>query len=519
MQNKTEKLPIVSRREVFVLVAIAAALTAILIRLDAFEEFYEASRRYEAWELDEIIVVVPVIALIATIFSLNRWRQLRRETVGRLMAEQAARRRAEIHPVTGLPNEQAFTALMAQKADARHDVMAIAVISSNHWRIANLRYGSTAAEAVATDIVGIIRGAVPAAATLGSIDTGSIVIAAPGFSMRDLRRDCLDGLLRRLEAPLPCGDAFVRAPVHIGVADHVAEASGSRALYNALEAVIAARQSPISVVMEFDQARETERENRQTLLGELREAISTSALTCAYQPIFDLASRRTVAFEALARWRNADGHDVPPDVFVALAAEAGLARQLTRTILFQALQSALSWPADITVSVNISRDELAEPGLVDFVKEALVRFAFPASRLQFELTETEQLSDAYVSRRNINQLRRMGIRIAIDDFGAGFSNLHVLHEIEFDTIKVDRSFVMGMINSPKDRAIIASTVALAGALGRSVTVEGVETEQMRQAALQIGCTQGQGYLVAKPMDAADVAGWLRQSKSSEKAAA
>lgn len=244
---------------------------------------------------------------------------------------------------------------------------------------------------------------------------------------------------------------------------------------------------------------------------EVRRALAGHQLHTYFQPKFNLQTGEVCSIEALARWHHPFKGVLPPSVFMPVIERCGLLDEL----LFQQLEhclrlqrQAINQGFALNVALNLHAEQLVKPELTGQIQSALMAHDLPGSGLTFELTETGLLEEPAISLESLVRLRMMGCSLSIDDFGAGFSSLQRLCQLPFNEIKLDGEFVRGLEHEPRRRAVISSTLALGEALGMSVVVEGIETEEQRKVLLELGCKQGQGYLCARPMSAASLLNWL-----------
>ncbi|MBU4629262.1 EAL domain-containing response regulator [Pseudomonas sp. BF61] len=244
---------------------------------------------------------------------------------------------------------------------------------------------------------------------------------------------------------------------------------------------------------------------------EVRRALAGHQLHTYFQPKFNLQTGEVCSAEALARWHHPFKGVLPPSVFMPVIERCGLLDEL----LFQQLEQCLRLQRQVinqgfflNVALNLHAGQLVKPELTRRIQSTLAAHDLPGSGLTFELTETGLFEEPAISLESLVRLRMMGCSLSIDDFGAGFSSLQRLCQLPFNEIKLDGEFVRGLEHEPRRRAVISSTLALGEALGMSVVVEGIETEEQRKVLLELGCKQGQGYLCARPMSAASLLNWL-----------
>lgn len=243
------------------------------------------------------------------------------------------------------------------------------------------------------------------------------------------------------------------------------------------------------------------------MVTELRDALSRNALDLVFQPIVALPERSVVGFEALARWRREAGDDIAPSVFIPMAEDAGLAEELTRWSLQVALREFVPmhrrYPG-LYCSVNLSARAFDSPALAEQILAALSIWQLPPSCLMIEVTETALLTDVGRNAESLRTLAAHGVRIAIDDFGQGYSSLGYLRHLPVGVLKIDRSFVADAAD-PRTRALLEAIADMAHRLQLRAVAEGVEDETMLGAVLEAGCDFAQGYLFGRP---APIAEWL-----------
>ncbi|WP_319462132.1 bifunctional diguanylate cyclase/phosphodiesterase [Micromonospora sp. RTP1Z1] len=325
--------------------------------------------------------------------------------------------------------------------------------------------------------------------------------AAPmAYALRQAR-----DVAERLAAPTEV--AGVRMSVEVSVGVVVADAGTAdltELLRRADIAMYQAKEGGGSVAA-YDSSRDAASTDHLALLAELREALATDdQLVLALQPAVDLATGAPTGVEALIRWQHPRRGLLGPSDFIRQVENSEQLGAFTRYVLDKALAVAADWAReglDVPISVNLSARSLLDPRLPTEIGEALRRHQVPARRLVLEITETVVMSELEVIDEVLATLRAMGVQLAVDDFGTGFSSLTFLTRIAVDELKVDRSFVIRMADSPEAAAIVRTTVGLAHELGLRVVAEGVETAEQRNALAELGCTAAQGYHFFKPMPA------------------
>ncbi|MEY3361663.1 MAG: hypothetical protein RL531_1382, partial [Actinomycetota bacterium] len=234
-----------------------------------------------------------------------------------------------------------------------------------------------------------------------------------------------------------------------------------------------------------------------------------------YQPIVDTRSGECIAAEALVRWRTADGALLPPAEFIPVAEERGLIGAIGERVLMEAAGRAVRWREIVpsfVVGVNVSASQFLTPGFLHVVRRTLDVTGLAPDALSIEITEDGVLHDVARAVQVLEELGRMGVWVAIDDFGTGYSSLSYLRELPVSTVKVDRAFVRGIVDSTRDRAVLRSIIDVAAALDLWCVAEGVETEAEREVLVQLGVQVAQGFLWAHPMPAAELSEYITTAR-------
>jgi EAL domain-containing protein (putative c-di-GMP-specific phosphodiesterase class I) len=250
---------------------------------------------------------------------------------------------------------------------------------------------------------------------------------------------------------------------------------------------------------------------RLTLLGELRRAIHEGELELHYQPSLDLRTGEVRSVEALVRWRHPEHGLLPPSEFIELAEISGLIGELTRWVLTEAVRAIRSWGQrglTLRVAVNLSVRNLADATLVPWLGDLLDECGVDPSLVKLEVTESELMDDPAAAMELLEEVRTMGSSTSIDDFGTGYSSLAYLKHLPVDELKIDRSFVAGMVSADSDLTIVRSTIDLAHNLGLDVVAEGVEDVATLRRLAELGCDRAQGYFISRPVPAAACTIWL-----------
>ena len=250
---------------------------------------------------------------------------------------------------------------------------------------------------------------------------------------------------------------------------------------------------------------------------DLYDAFDNGDFEVYFQPKFDLDKRSVGGMEALIRWQHPERGFIPPPEFIAIAEANGLIHDLSAFVLEESLQQLNTWRAmgwdDLQVSVNISPMQLREPSIVTDILGAIEKAGVPARQIEVELTETSVIDSQHRARIVLSQLREAGLSVSMDDFGTGYTSLGLLVDLPLDTVKIDRSFVVAMTDSSRSRAVVESVINMSHALSLRVVGEGVETNEQLSILASLGCNEIQGYLISRPLPAAEITEFLRQQNT------
>jgi EAL domain-containing protein (putative c-di-GMP-specific phosphodiesterase class I) len=257
---------------------------------------------------------------------------------------------------------------------------------------------------------------------------------------------------------------------------------------------------------------------RLEMLTALREAISGHELRLYYQPKVDCLSGRVRGVEALVRWQHPVQGIIGPERFIPLAEQTGLIGPLTHWILEAAVRQARAWldcGLPLRIAVNLSTYDLQDPRLPALLCDLLERHGVPFELLSLEITETALLADPSRALEALNELAARGVEAALDDFGTGYSSLTYLRQLPLHELKIDASFVRGLADASRDRAIVRSTIELGHRLGLSVVAEGVEDATTLDLLAELGCDEAQGYYLSRPLPSDELAEWVRSTDRLE----
>ena len=459
--------------------------------------------------------LVPLIAGITAVLvvfaALSLWllHRTRRELA---VSEELARRAADEDKLTGLPNHAKMLDLLdlALAERAMDEVVTFALIELDGLDDVTAHHGVLGSDELIVAAAGRLKEGLPGHAVCGRIGTDEFAIILTSATASDAET-MLYGAIDAIARPywvdtvvrLSGHAGFAQAPAHGGTRGEV-----TRRAELALRA--AATKGPGTLVA-FDPAIDKLSAEQRFIHRELPRAITAHELEVHYQPIVSAGGSGFVGVEALLRWNHATQGAIPPSAFIPVAEQMGLMDTLGTFVLRRALQDAQRWP-NLYVAVNLSPLQVRDRGIVDTVRAALAESGVAPSRLMLEITEGVLIDNPDEMVRRIEDLHALGVRIALDDFGSGYSNLSYLQRFPFDKLKIDKGFVSALGQSGNGGVIVQAIVALGRALGLSITVEGVETEQQRVLLRLAGCDELQGFLFARPAPAKTVERLIKQAR-------
>jgi diguanylate cyclase (GGDEF)-like protein len=461
--------------------------------------------------------LMPVIAGIAIVlvgfagFSLRQLQRARRDLTA---SEEQAARAADADKLTGLPNHAKTLELLdltlAERAGDH--VTTFALIELDGMADVNAHLGVLGGDELTVAVAKRLAEALPAQAACGRIgsDEFAVTLTAGGdVDAEAVIRAAIDAIARPHWI-----ETVVRISAHAGFAQAPRHATTRGELTRRAELALraAAKKGPGAIIA-FEPAIDTVSTDQRFMHRELPRALAANELELHYQPIVAANGGRVVGVEALLRWTHATRGAIPPATFIPVAEQMGLMDTLGAFVLRRALNEAKRWP-DLYVAVNLSPLQVRDRAIVDLVRTALAESDVMPSRLMLEITEGVLIDNPEEMVKRIEDLHALGVRIALDDFGSGYSNLGYLQRFPLDKLKIDKSFVAALGHSANGGVIIQAIVALGRALGLSVLVEGVETEQQRVLLRLAGCDEMQGYLFAKPAPAKAIDRLLAQAKSA-----
>ena len=416
--------------------------------------------------------------------------------------------------LTMLPNRRSFLAkldetILAAKLEPM--AFAVALLDLDGFKSVNDVHGHAAGDELLIQVGKRLEALATPETFISRLGGDEFGVILTGFKSECEILAFGEEILDLLRAPCLVKDSMVAIAGSIGVAIYPEAGRAAEDLFERADyALYYVKQTQKGQVVIFSECHEGHVRRNGRIEQALRRANFEQELEMVYQPIIDTGTGRVLAFEALARWHSPDIGPVSPQIFLPIAERRQLMGHVTETLLAKALQAAKPWPRHVMLCFNLSACDLMSPVTMAAIQQMVLKSGIEPGRVEFEITETAAMEDFTQVVASIGQLRDLGTRIALDDFGSGFSSLGRLLLLQVDKIKIDKSFVDEIGHSRTAASIIRSVVCLCEDLGIDCVVEGVETEFQRTILQKLGCRWMQGYLFSKPVSPGSLAAFIAE---------
>ncbi len=504
----------------FVLMAVAFSTSGVTFRVSAVSVglsmatlFWFASKVSPA-TLDQYVSIGVAASVVAIGMSYLLRKALRQQVSARLKADaltEHAQYLAATDMLTSLPSRRKVFDEIDAEVAARRPFW-LGLIDLDGFKAINDAYGHALGDELLEAVASRIRSALTLDTRFGRLGGDEFAWLLPGDIPAQQVEEAARDLIMTISQPYRVAGRQVHVGATIGFCHCSSAPSGSAEVYeNADYALYAAKDSKRGDVLVFSAHHRQAMSEASALERALREADTEAEFSVQFQPQFSLVSGRIIGFEALARWNSPVLGPVRPDRFIRAAERSGQIIDLTPTLLRKALAEAASWPADVSLSFNLSANDLADPRLAPTLLAAIAASGLAPARVQFELTETSVMRDVARAKTVLDQLAAAGCSIALDDFGSGYSSFGHLNQLPLDTLKIDRGFIRQIGTSPVSREIVAGMLRLCRTLGLTCVLEGVETPEELEILRPLGADVIQGYLFGKPMDASQIPALLGEA--------
>ncbi|WP_246088431.1 putative bifunctional diguanylate cyclase/phosphodiesterase [Phreatobacter stygius] len=454
------------------------------------------------------LLVVYALVLLRTVFVYAI------ENAVRLVAQFDAEQRIRRDPLTQLPNRVGFTESV-ETAFARlastGEPFTLLWLDLDSFKAINDRLGHTVGDEILIQAADRLRACAGPRDALARLGGDEFAVIAAGIGGLDAGAAVARRVVEAFAKPFHVDGQEVLSTASIGVA--IAPGDGSEPPHLLRSADIAlyhAKSARGGSFRFFDVSDHALARERRALQHDLGNALHRGEFRLVYQPILALSDNRIVGFEALLRWQHPTRGSVPPTAFIPVAESTGLIRSIGEWVIEEACRTAAAWPQPSRISVNVSAVQFREPAIAAQIMAAIAASGLAPERFEIEVTETVLLSDDETALEILRTLSAGGIRVALDDFGTGYSSLSYLRKLPLHRIKIDRSFVQDLKTDLQSAAIVKSVIGLATDLGIDTTAEGVETAEQLGFLRAHACGEAQGYLIGRPVDAAEAMAILRR---------
>ncbi len=447
------------------------------------------------------------ISVIYRAMSDGGWVAIHEDVTERQRAEERIAHMAHHDALTNLPNRVLFHRKLVQALRrSRHSgEVAVLCLDLDRFKNINDTLGHPVGDRLLVQVASRLRNCVGDVDTVARLGGDEFAIVQVGGPQPDGAKALAEQLIPAVSQPYDVDGQTVLIGASIGIA--IAPSHGIDAdplLACADLALYEAKNQGRGTHRVFEEKMALRMTNKRAIELDMRLALEKGEFTLFYQPFVHLETGEVRGFEALLRWYRPDGATTSPGDFIPLAEEIGLIVPLGAWILEQACAEAAGWPIDVRVAVNVSAVQLGQGDFVQTVETILAKTGLDPNRLEIEITETALIDDSHAVLTRLHRLRDLGVQIALDDFGIGYSSLSYLRTFPFQRIKIDGSFIRSVARQDGSLAIIRSVAGLGAALGMETTAEGVESEAQLGCLQAEGCTEVQGYLFSPPVPAEDV---------------
>jgi len=418
--------------------------------------------------------------------------------------------------LTGLPNrlrlyEKLEKAIVQAKKDQSQ--LALIVMDLNRFKEVNDTLGHDIGDQLLCQIADRLQRLLSESDTLARMGGDEFTVLLTLTNMTQVQ-DTIDNITAALQKPFLINDLLLEAETSLGIACYPQHGEDTRTLIRHADTAMYLAKHHGELFAFYDRSKDPHSLKRLTLMGDLRRAIEEGGLELYYQPKADISQCQINSVEALLRWRHPIYGYIQPDVFVSLAEQTGIIKPLTWWTLKTGIAQCVNWHAQglrLSVAINLSPRMLHNLDIPVEIQAMLTDFGLAAEFLELEITESAIMQEPERAQEILGQLHNMGVRLSIDDFGTGYTSLAYLKNLPVDEIKIDMSFVQGMLNDKADAMIVRSIIELAHNMDYQVVAEGVSTEALFQRLANEGCEVAQGAFISYAMSVEDFNNWRRDS--------
>jgi diguanylate cyclase (GGDEF)-like protein len=433
----------------------------------------------------------------------------------RLRRQAEENERLALHDhLTGLPNRTLFLDRVdhALRGSGRNGGgVAVLLMDLDRFKEVNDTLGHHCGDLMLKELARRLSAVVRPSDTVARLGGDEFALLVPNLAEPDAGIALAERISRALQDPFVVDGLPLEAEASVGIAVYPVHGEDVETLLQRADVAMYVAKETKTHYAVYDAEVDNYRPERLMLVGELRRAIENRELVLHYQPKATLVDGTVRGAEALVRWQHPERGLVPPDVFIPVAEQTGLIRPLTLFVVEEALKQCRRWREqgfDLTVAVNVAMRNILDEEHPNELARLLRKYELDPDVLELELTETSVLADPPRAKEILQRLRDTGVSLAVDDFGTGYASLAYLSELPVDEIKIDRSFVMAMDTEEQHARIVRSTIDLGRNLSLSVVAEGVESAEVWERLVELGCDSAQGYFLAKPLPPDELTPWL-----------
>lgn len=466
-------------------------------------------------EPDVILANALILNIAVILFGWTRYKALSLELIARRESEEQALRLADTDPLTGCQNRRSFLPAVNQLANsaiADGREIAVGLIDLDHFRTINDYHGHKLGDAVLLETASRFSALLPQGALLARLGGDEFAFAASYLADDHVCIETLmDNLVASAAKPISVDDATVEISASIGVATsreaNLPEGQlgvGEQLMNRADIAMYQAKKRGRNRLQWFEPAMEYEQRFRGELEAGIRRGLRGDEFVPYYEQQIDLETGDIIGFEMLARWQSPELGLVNPDIFIPIVEEMGLIEELAKGLMAKAFEDAKHWHPRLTVAINISPLQLRDPWFAQKMLKMLVAHAFPASRLEIEITESALHENPSMVRNTLTGLRNQGVVVTLDDFGMGYSSLSQLRMLPFDRLKIDRSFIRDLKHDDTNAKLVGAIISMGAGLELPLVAEGIENDAILKTLREMGQLKGQGYHYGRPEPAEKV---------------
>ena len=418
--------------------------------------------------------------------------------------------------LTNLPNRVLLNETISgaiASAKRNKTALAIMLMDLNNFKEVNDTLGHYYGDRLLQCIVPTLKKAIREIDMVARLGGDEFAVILPDTDLEDARI-IATRIIDAMKQPFAVDQHELNIGISIGIAQYPNDGiDGDSLLQKADVAMYIAKKNSLGYSV-YDLNRDKNSIDKLIVLGKLRKAITNNLLTLYYQPIINLHSGKLYSLEVLTRWHDEELGNICPDEFIPFAERSGIIKQLSLWVLDNAVEQYMTWQKlklDFVLSVNLSARDIQDETMINDLRVILSKHKMPPSQLNIEITENSMMHESDQSHHILSELNQLGISLSIDDFGTGFSSLAYLKKLSTQSIKIDKSFVIDMLDDCSDEVIVRSIIDIAHNLGQDIVAEGIETKECLERLKELNCCYGQGYYICKPLPQMEITSWLKEN--------